>query len=53
MLQVERTALLTQIDTFLRINIANAAIICVANASSEEYAKVIVKAYIDLCLSSQ
>jgi hypothetical protein len=44
--------LLSQLDAFLRINIANAAVICVATPITEQYAKIIVKSYIDLCLIS-
>lgn len=43
---------MTQIDCFLRINIANTAIICVAHKQMEEYALVIAKCYIELCANS-
>jgi hypothetical protein len=48
----ELIKLLTQIDTFLRINIANAAIICVCNPNMEDYAKIIIKSYIYFCLTN-
>lgn len=44
--------MLTHLDAFLRINIANAAIICVAHVPAEKFARLIVQAYIQLCLAS-
>lgn len=44
--------MLTHLDAFLRINIANAAILCVAHVPAEQFARLIVQAYIKLCLAS-
>lgn len=38
--------MITQIDTFLRMNGANAAIICVSNPQMEAFAKKLVKIYL-------
>ncbi len=48
----EALKLLSHLDAFLRINIANAAIICVAHPAAEQYARIIVQSYIHLCLAS-
>jgi len=42
----EAVRILTQIDTFLRINIANTVFLCVANRQMQEYALVMIKCYI-------
>ena len=45
----ETIRIVTQIDAFLRINIANAAIICVSNEDMEQYALFVIKIYIKFC----
>ena len=42
----EMIKVIVQIDSFLWVNLANAAIICGSNAHMEEFARVIIRAYI-------
>ena len=45
----ETVKILTQIDVFLRINIANTAIICVGNPAMHPYALFVLKTYLQIC----
>ena len=45
----EMVKIITQIDIFLRINIANAAIVCVGNPAMQSYALFICKTYLQIC----
>ena len=45
----ETVRIVAQIDIFLRINIANAAIICVGNPAMESYALFVIKTYLQIC----
>lgn len=48
----ETVKIVTQIDIFLRINIANAAIICVGNPAMQSYALFLLKTYLQICQTS-
>jgi hypothetical protein len=41
-----------QVDSFLRANLANSAILCVSDPTMEQYALFIVKTYMQFCLRS-
>ena len=45
----EMVKIITQIDIFLRINIANAAIVCVSSPAMQLYALFICKTYLQIC----
>jgi hypothetical protein len=48
----EGVKIMTQIDVFLRINIANAAIICTSGLDMEQYGLFLGKTYLLLCAQS-
>lgn len=43
---------MAQVDSFLRANLANSAILCVSDPPMEQYALFIVKTYMQFCLRS-
>jgi hypothetical protein len=48
----ETIKILTLVDAFLRMNLANSAVLCVSGSTMETYALFTVKTYLQICSAS-